>query len=76
MFYVANVITFSVFLELLWKFALLVFYKLNGFCPPWVDQFDIRALLFGGYYRLIPLYQKVNRYNVKPCRLAVHRCDI
>ena len=28
MFYVANVITFSVVLELLWKFTLLVSYKL------------------------------------------------
>ena len=55
MFYVANVITFSVFLELLWKFTLLVSYKLNICWTPRVNQFDIRALSFGGYDRFIPL---------------------
>ena len=55
MFHVANVIMFSVFLELLCKFTLLVRYKLNRFRPPQVNHFDIRALLFGGYIRFIPL---------------------
>ena len=55
MFYVANVITLSVFSELLWKPTLLVCYKLNRFQPPQVNQFDTRALLFGGYARFIPL---------------------
>ena len=53
MFYVANVITFSVFLDLLWKFTLLVRYRLNIFRPPRVNQFDIFARLFGGYARSI-----------------------
>ena len=59
MFYVANVITLSVVLELLLKFTLLVRYRLNIFRPPWVNQFDIRALLFVGYDRFIPLHKMV-----------------
>ena len=55
MFYVANVITFSVFLELLWKFALLVRFRINRFQPPRVEQFDIRARLFDSYDRFIPV---------------------
>ena len=58
-FYVANVITLSAVSELLWKFTLLLRYKLNRFRPPWVNQFDIRALLFGGYARFIPLDKMV-----------------
>ena len=37
MFYVANVIIFSVFLELLWKPNLLIRYNLNRFQPPQVE---------------------------------------
>ena len=59
MFYVADVITLSVVLELMRKSNLLVCYKLNIFRPPWVNQFDICALLFGGYARFIPLYKMV-----------------
>ena len=59
MFYVANVITLSVVLELLWKFTLLVRYKLNIFRPPRVNQFGIRALIFRGYARFIPLDKMV-----------------
>ena len=55
MFYVANVIILSAVLELLWKFTLLVRYKLNIFQPPQVNQFDICAQLFGGCARFIPL---------------------
>ena len=55
MFYVANVITLSIFPELLWKLNLLVCYKLNRFRPPRVNQFAIRALLLGGYSSFIPL---------------------
>ena len=55
MFYVANIIIFSVFLELLRKPTLLVCYKLNRFHPLQVNQFDIHALLFGGYSRFITL---------------------
>ena len=66
MFYVANVITFSVFLELLWKNTLLVRYRSNRFRPPQVNQFYIRAQLFGGYTRFIPLFKVVSIYNVKP----------
>ena len=66
MFYVANVITFTVFLELLWKFTLLLRYKLNIFRPPWMNQFDICALLFGGYTMFIPLGKMVNRDNGNP----------
>ena len=57
--YVANIITLSVFLELLWKFILLVHYKLNIFRPPRVNQFDIHALLFRGYAKFIPLDKMV-----------------
>ena len=63
MFYVANVITFSVFVELLWKFTSLVRYKLNRFRPPRVNQFYICALKFGGYARLIPLFLYVSIEN-------------
>ena len=59
MFYVANVIKFSVFSELLQKCTLLVRYKLNIFGPPRVDQFDICSRLFGGYARFIPLSELV-----------------
>ena len=55
MFYVANVITLRVVLELLWKFTLLVRYKLNIFYPPRLNQFDNLALLFGGCSRFVPL---------------------
>ena len=44
MFYVANVITFIVVLELLWKPTLIIRYKLNRFWYPQVNQFDICAL--------------------------------
>ena len=33
--------------------------QVNRFRPPWVNQFDIRALLFCGYARLIPLDKMV-----------------
>ena len=56
---VANVITYIVVLELLWKFYSLVHYKLNRFLPPQVKQFDICALLFGGYDRFVPLNKMV-----------------
>ena len=56
MLYVANVIPFSVFLELLCKSTLIVRYKLNSFRPPRVNRFDTIALLFGGYARFMPLY--------------------
>ena len=49
MFYVYIVITFSVFLELLWKSTLLMSCKLHMFRPPWMNQFDICALLLGVY---------------------------
>ena len=35
--YVARVINSSVFLELLWRFNLVVCYKLSRFWPPWVE---------------------------------------
>ena len=59
MFYVANVIKFSVFLELLWNSTLIIHYKLNRFWPPWANQFDICALLFVGCDRFTPLYKIV-----------------
>ena len=59
MFYVANFITLNVVLELLLTCTLLVRYKLKIFRPPRVNQFDIRALLFGGYARFIPLDKMV-----------------
>ena len=74
MFYVANVITFSVFLELLRKFTLLVRYNLNRFQPPRVNQFDIYALLFGGYTTFITRGKLVYRYNVKLHPPEVHQC--
>ena len=74
MFYVANVITFSVFSYLLCKSTLLVCYQFNRLRPPQVNQFDISALLFGGYARFILLGKMVYRYNGKHCTLAVHKC--
>ena len=65
-FYLANVITFSLFLGLLRWYNLLVRYKLNRFRPLRVNQFDICALLFGGYTRFILLGKIVYRYNGKP----------
>ena len=59
MFYVAIVIPFSICLEWLRKYTLLKRYKLNIFWSPRVKQFDIYALLFGGYARFIPLDKKV-----------------
>ena len=56
---VANVITYIVVLELLSNFSSLVHYNLNRFRSPWVKQFDILALLFGGYARFIPLNKMV-----------------
>ena len=38
---------------------LLVRYKLNRFWPPRVNQFDISALLFGGYASFTPLDKMV-----------------
>ena len=55
MFYVATVIAFRTFWELLWRSTLLVCYKLNRFQPPRTYQFDICALLLGGYDRFVPL---------------------
>ena len=63
MFYVANVITFRAFLELLWKFTSLVRYKLNGFRPARVNQFYICARFFSGYARFISLFQVVRIDN-------------
>ena len=59
MFYLSNVIIFTVSLELLWKVTLFERYRLNRFRPPWVNQFDIRARLFGGYTRFIPIYELI-----------------
>ena len=59
MFYVDNITTLSVFSELLWKFTLLVRYKLNISRPPRANQFDISALLFVSYSRFIPLDKMV-----------------
>ena len=57
MMYVASIIRFRVFSELLRKSTLLAHCKLNIFWPPLVNQFDICALLFGGYDRFITLYK-------------------
>ena len=62
MFYVSNVITFIIFLELLWKSTLLVRYKLNICWPPRVNYFDIRALLFVCYAMFLPL-DKIGLYG-------------
>ena len=72
-FYVANVIKLRLVSELLWKFNLLARYKLNIFRPPRVNQFDIRALLFGGYARFTPLDKTVFYGYWKPCLLEVSR---
>ena len=55
MLYVDNVITSSVFLEIMWNSTLLIHYKLNSFRPPGVKQFGICALLFVFYAKFIPL---------------------
>ena len=75
MFYVASVITVSVFLELLWKFTLLIRYKLNIFRTPQVNHFYIRVLLFSSYASFIPLDKMVYIYNGKTFPLEVHRCQ-
>ena len=72
MLYVANVTTFSVILELLCKFTVLIRYKLNILQPTWVNHFDIHALLFGGYTRLIQLDKMFYIDNGKHYPLAVH----
>ena len=59
MFYVANVIEFSVFLDLLCTFNLLVGYRLNRFWSQQLNQFDTHALLLGGYVSLILLDKMV-----------------
>ena len=64
MFYINIIITFSLFSELLWKSTLLVRYKLNRFLFTRVSKFDIHALLFGGYYRFIPLDKMVFIENI------------
>ena len=48
MFYVASVIAFSAFLELLRMPNILVPYKLDIFRPTRLNFFDVRELLFGG----------------------------
>ena len=58
-FYVANVIIFSTFSELLWKSTLIVRYKLNSFRPPRANQFYIYALLFDSYTRFTLLDKMV-----------------
>ena len=74
MFYVAIVITLSVFLELMWNSTLLIRYNLNRLRPPRVNQFDIRALLFFGYVRYIQLDKMVYIDTGKPCPPVVNRC--
>ena len=54
-FYVDCDIPFSIFLELLRNSSLLIHYKFNRFRPPQLNQFDICALLFGGYARFLIL---------------------
>ena len=66
MFYVASIIPFRVFLELLWKSTLLLRYKLNILWPRWLNHFDIMALLIGGYARFIPLDKIVLYVSWKP----------
>ena len=48
MFYVANVITFSVFMEILQKSTLLISYKFNRIWTPWVNH-----LIFVHCYLLV-----------------------
>ena len=65
-FYVDSVIKFRVFSELLQESTLLVRYKLNILWPPWVNQFDIRALLFRSLSGFIPLDKTVLYGYLKP----------
>ena len=66
MCYVASVITFSIFLELLQKSTLLVRYKLIKSGQHRLNQFDIRALLFGVYARFLLLYKMFQCGQWKP----------
>ena len=65
MFYVASIITFSVFLELLWMPTLLVRYSIIGPGLYGLNQFYISSLLFGRYARFILLDKKTHR-NAEP----------
>ena len=55
MFNVSNIVKFCAFSELLWEYTVFIRYKLNRLWTSRVNQFDIFALLFGGYARFIPL---------------------
>ena len=59
MFYVAIMITFSLFSWLLWKYNLLVVTSYMGSGIDGLNQFDICGLFFGGYDRFIPLDKMV-----------------
>ena len=76
MFYVASVIIFGVFSELLWKSTLLVRYKLNWFRPPWVNQFESCALLFGGYARIMLIDKMVYIYIKEKLFVLLYQCHI
>ena len=66
MFYIANIITFSAFSDLLWEYTLIVRYNLNIFQPPRVNHFDIGTLLFGGYSsaNVVHMYGHANTKTV------------
>ena len=74
MFYIDRVIKFSAFFRLLWKYTLLVHYKLIIFRPPRVNHFGFCAMLFGCYARFILVDKIVFMVNLKPCLMSVHWC--
>ena len=59
MYYVASVIKFNEFLELLWKNTLLVCSNLNRFRPPWVKPVLYSCTLFGLHASVVLLYKMV-----------------
>ena len=74
MFYVASVIEFSAFLELLWNHTLLVRYKLNRFRPPWVEPFWYSCTVVWRIWKVLTVILNGIIWSVENWLQAVHRC--
>ena len=78
MFYVANVITFSVFMEILQKSTLLISYKLNILQIPWVNQLMVvhcnLAIMPDPYLQIKWSYMESALYHVFYLTLYIYLC--